>query len=124
MYTDIALQPELWGVAATIRRIGAAHAFADTCLHVNSTDSCVHPSNVLHALSNACVLQVRGRPLGGQASPALVNAYIYPDSTSAPVYKARYIDVTDLSAGAGYQVGISPLQHPPLLILYAHCSKV
>lgn len=49
-------------------------------------------------------VQVRGRPLNGQATPALVSAYIYSDNSSAPVYRARYIDVADLSPGAGYQV--------------------
>lgn len=47
---------------------------------------------------------MRSRPLGGSASPAWVDQYIYYDLSKIPAVTRRYVEIEGLSPGAGYQV--------------------
>lgn len=58
------------------------------------------------------VLQVRGRPLGGTALPAIVDQYAVSNVDKLPPFTRRYVEVVGLKAGVGYQV--STTQRAPL----------
>ena len=64
----------------------------------------VQYSSMLKVRTEASCLQVRGRPLGGTAVPAIVDQYANSKLDDLPVYTKRYIDVEGLRAGTGYQV--------------------